>query len=253
MKEVRCVKVFDENWKCRDFQYEVGKTYKMLQKDISLCDNGFHACRRAIDCFNYKSFDFKNKVAEVILSGRVIEGDDKIVASKITIVREITWQELLTMVNSGKNNTGNCNSGNWNSGYRNSGNWNSGNWNSGYRNSGNWNKTHHSSGFFNTKEQTVFIFNRDSGVTYSEFMNKYDIPSCLYFDITKWIDYSDMTEQEKAENPNSDVRDGYLKSIPYKEAAIASISKASEAEKRLIRALPNYDPDVFEEIFGIRI
>ena len=91
-------KVFNPEWKCRGFQYEVGKTYKHDGK-ISLCNAGFHFCRNAADCFNYKSFDSNNKVAEVEAVGLVESGDDKSVTDEIKIVREIPWSEMLTLAN----------------------------------------------------------------------------------------------------------------------------------------------------------
>ena len=38
-------KIFDADWKCRGFQYEVGKTYETKEK-ISLCNAGFHFCKK---------------------------------------------------------------------------------------------------------------------------------------------------------------------------------------------------------------
>ena len=142
---VRGFKVFNPDWTCRDFQYEVGKTYEENVKP-SICGRGFHFCKQAKDCFNYYSFDPENKVAEVLALGEVVEVGDKCCTNKIQIVREITWEELLTLVNTGKGNAGLCNSGNWNSGNRNSGNYNSGNRNSGDCNSGNYNTGHRNSG-----------------------------------------------------------------------------------------------------------
>lgn len=34
-------KGFDRDWKCRDFQYEVGKTYE-IEGEPELCERGFH-------------------------------------------------------------------------------------------------------------------------------------------------------------------------------------------------------------------
>ncbi|MBQ3989810.1 MAG: hypothetical protein II630_03110 [Bacteroidales bacterium] len=39
----KCIKGFDSELKCRDFQYEVRKEYKMEDKEISICNKGFHA------------------------------------------------------------------------------------------------------------------------------------------------------------------------------------------------------------------
>ena len=142
---VKGFKVFNSDWTCRDFQYEVGQTY---EKNVipRVCDRGLHFCKQARDCFNYYSFDPNNKVAEVIALGEVAEEGDKCSTNKLQIVREISWEELLTLVNTGKGNSGYRNSGDWNSGYRNSGDWNSGDRNRGHRNSGDRNSGHRNSG-----------------------------------------------------------------------------------------------------------
>ena len=136
MNEVRGFKVFNPDWTCRGFQYEVGKIF---EEDVepSCCDRGFHFCENAADCFNYYSFNPDNKVAEVIAYGDIVRGDDKCCTNKIKIVREIPWQELLTIVNTGKSCTGLCNTGNRNTGNRNTGDWNTGDRNTGNRNTGN--------------------------------------------------------------------------------------------------------------------
>ena len=133
MSEVKGFKVFNPDWTCRGFKYEVGKTYEEDVKP-SVCGRGFHFCKQAKDCFNYYSFDPNNKVAEVIALGEVAEGGGKCCTNKIKIVREISWEELLTIVNTGKGNAGLCNTGDWNTG-----DWNTGNRNTGNRNTGNWN------------------------------------------------------------------------------------------------------------------
>lgn len=124
-----------------------------------------------MDCFNYYSFDSSNHVAEVIAYGEVKEKGNKCCTNKLKIVRELSWYEVLDVVNIGKNctgmkNTGNLNSGNqnssnWNTGDLNSGSWNTGDLNigaanSGSRNSGNWNTGMYNSGDKNTG-------NRNSG------------------------------------------------------------------------------------------
>ena len=149
MNEVRGFKVFNPDWTCRGFQYEVGKIF---EEDVepSCCDRGFHFCENAADCFNYYSFNPDNKVAEVIAYGDIVRGDDKCCTNKIKIVREIPWQELLTIVNTGKSCTGLCNTGNRNTGNRNTGDWNTGNRNTGNRNTGDWNTGDWNTGDCNT-------------------------------------------------------------------------------------------------------
>lgn len=93
-------KVFNPDWTCRNFQYEVGKTYENPQSPI-ICKRGFHFCLKAADCFNYYSFDSSNKVAEVIAYGEIVTEDSKSCTNKIEIVRELTWHEVLDLVNTG--------------------------------------------------------------------------------------------------------------------------------------------------------
>ena len=159
-------KVFNSDWSCRGFQFEVGKTFT---EDVTpvCCDRGFHFCTKAADCFKYYDFNPDNKVAEVEALGDIDTNNDdsKCCTNKIKIIREITWQEVLDLVNLGKActglcNSGDCNSGDWNSGNRNSGNrnsgdcnsgdWNSGDWNSGDCNSGDWNSGDCNSGDWNS-------------------------------------------------------------------------------------------------------
>ena len=158
---IKGYKVFNPDWTCRDFQYEVGKTF---EDDVTpkCCSRGFHFCTKASDCFNYYSFNPENKVAEVLALGMVdTESDDtKCCTNKIQIVREISWQELLTIVNTGKGctglcntgdcNTGDCNTGDWNTGNRNTGNRNTGDCNTGNRNTGDWNTGDWNTGDCNT-------------------------------------------------------------------------------------------------------
>ena len=100
METIKGYKVFNPDWTCRGFQYEVGKTFEH-NGNIEMCGKGFHFCRKASDCFNYYSFNSDNKVAEVEALGLVETNGDKSVTNKIRIIREISWQELLTIVNEG--------------------------------------------------------------------------------------------------------------------------------------------------------
>lgn len=160
-------KVFNPDWTCREKQYTCPGIFEEEGK-LEVCGHGIHFCQTAADCFNYYRFNSENKIAEVIAYGKVKTDGVKSCTNKLEIVREIPWQELLTIVNIGKNctglrntggrNSGNCNSGNWNSGNCNSGNcnsgyWNTGNYNSGYHNSGNYNSGDWNSGDCNSGER----------------------------------------------------------------------------------------------------
>ena len=151
---IKGYKVFNSDWTCRGFQYKVGETY-IHNGNIEMCGSGFHFCQKASDCFDYYKFDSNNKVAEIEAIGLVETSGNKSVTDKIVIVREIPWQELLTIVNEGKDCTGLCNIGDCNTGYKNTGNSNTGyrntgNSNTGYRNTGNSNTGYSNTGNSNT-------------------------------------------------------------------------------------------------------
>ena len=158
-------KVFNSDWTCRGYQYEIGKTYEIAESP-KCCKVGFHFCEKLVDCFNYYSFDPNNKVAEIEAIGEIHFDDtnSKCCTNKIVILKELKWSEVLDMCNSGKGNSGNrnsgnYNSGNYNSGNRNSGNRNSGNYNSGYYNSGNRNSGNRNSGNYNSGNRNSGYYN----------------------------------------------------------------------------------------------
>ena len=153
-------KVFNSDWTCRGFQFEVGKTFT---EDVTpvCCDRGFYFCTKAADCFKYYDFNPDNKVAEVEALGDIDTNNDdsKCSTNKIHIIREITWQEVLDLVNLGKACTGLCNSGDSNSGDRNSGDSNSGDYNSGDSNSGDYNSGDRNSGDWNSGDYNSGDYN----------------------------------------------------------------------------------------------
>lgn len=143
-------KVFNPNWMCRGFHYSLGEIF---EEDITpqCCDRGFHFCTDLKDCFSYYAFSPLNKVAEIEALGEIdIKPEiNKYCTNKIKIVRELSWDEVLRMVNTGKNNTGLGNTGNDNNGYYNSGFYNNGDYNSGYCNCGYYNSGDCNNGDYN--------------------------------------------------------------------------------------------------------
>ena len=143
-------KVFNPDFSCRGFQYEVGKVFDIPGKP-KCCRNGAHFCAELVNCFNYYSFNPANKVAEIEALGEIDTNDDgKSCTNKIKIVRELSWEEVLKMVNMGIGNYGWGNSGDYNTGNHNTGSHNSGKGNSGFYNSGFYNTGNRNSGSFNS-------------------------------------------------------------------------------------------------------
>ena len=280
-------KVFRPDWTCspngNTKQYTCPGKFEE-EGGLDVCGHGMHFCQIAADCFNYYSFDSSNKVAEVIAYGEVRTDGDKSCTDKLEIVREIPWDEVLRIVNIGKNCTGCWNIGNWNTGDRNTGNWNTGdrnigdwntgdrntgnwntgdqntgNWNTGDRNTGNrntgdWNKSSFNTGCFNTEEQKIMLFNKPSDMTYREWIDsdaRYllnQIPK----NVVKWVYEEDMTDEEKAAHPTYETAGGYLKVLDKSECGQLWWDGLSDYQKNIIKGIPNFDADIFFQCTGIR-
>ena len=139
--------------------------------------------------------------------------------------------------NSGSHNSGSHNSGSYNSGSHNSGNENSGDNNSGWGNSGDFNSCNDNNGIFCNKTDTnIRIFNISSGMSLEDFRNS-EYWAALYsapFRLVKMVD-------------------GELVTQTYKEACAEWWEKTSEANKKIIQKIPNFDTEVFEDITGIKL
>ena len=331
-------KVFNPDFTCLGFQFEVGKTYEH-KGELKICRSGFHFCRNVADCFNYYSFDPKNRVAEVEAVGLVESDGDKSVTNKITIVREIPWAEMLELANTGKGctglentgnrntgnrntgdwntgdrntgswntgnrntgdwntgsrntgdrntgswntgsrntgdwNTGNWNTGNWNTGDlntgswntgsrntgsrntgdRNTGSWNTGDWNTGSWNTGDWNTGNRNTGFFSTITPKVTLFEKPTDMIAEEV---YNIPGVRIlswnYENNWWIYSKNMTDEEKAVHPEHETTGGYIKSIPFKDACALMWGNLTDKEKETVKAIPNFDADIFYRITGIKV
>lgn len=284
MENIKGYKVFNSDWTCRNKQYTCpGKFEEDVELDV--CSRGLHFCKKAADCFNYYDFDSNNHVAEVIAYGKVKEDGDKCCTNKLEIVRELSWHEVLDIVNTGNSCTGNCNSGdynsgncnsgnrnsgdynsgnynsgdcnsgNCNSGNRNSGNCNSGNCNSGDWNSGDWNKTNYSNGCFNTIEPKIKLFNKESNLTYNDWAlsDAKNLLNKIPTEILEWVWFYDMSEEEKEANPNAKDTNGYLKIMKPHECAQDWWDKLKDTDKKIILDIPNFDREIFKEITGIDV
>ena len=301
-------KVFRPDWTCspngNTKQYTCPGKFEE-EGELDVCGHGMHFCQTAADCFNYYSFNSENKVAEVIAYGDVRTDGDKSCTDKLEIVREIPWDEVLRIVNIGKNctgrcNTGNCNTGDWNTGNRNTGDWNTGDcntgncntgdwntgdwntgdwntgnrntgdwntgdcntgnrntgdWNTGDCNTGDWNKSSFNTGCFNTEEQKIMLFNKPSDMTYREWIDsdaRYllnQIPK----DVVEWVYEEDMTDEEKAAHPTYETTGGYLKVLDESECGQLWWGSLSDHRKEIIKAIPNFDAEIFFQCTGVRV
>lgn len=90
-------KGFDKDFKCRDFQYEVGKTYEM-NGNIKCCNRGFHACESPMEVFDYYDM-LTSRFAEVEQSGEIDKEDNstKICSLRIKIKAELKLADIINL------------------------------------------------------------------------------------------------------------------------------------------------------------
>ena len=127
-EKIKGYKGFDQNLKCRGFQYEVGKEYKH-EGEVECCISGFHFCENPIDVF-YHYAPNSSRYCEVEGSGDIDRDSDdsKVTCSELKIGREVGLKEL---IEAGVNfilgkvdwkNAKESNTGDW-SAATNTGNW----------------------------------------------------------------------------------------------------------------------------------
>ena len=285
---MRGYKAFEMDLTCRGKQYEVGKTFKE-RGELGVCNHGMHFCERCCDVFDYYAFDeSRTRVCEVEAVGEIKTDGRKNCTNELTIVRELTWDEVLRICNTGYCNTGNknagcCNTGNWNTGDRNIGSSNTGDCNAGERNTGNknygdkntgrynagdrntgdkntgnwnsgdWNASDYNTGCFNTEEQKITLFNKPSDWTYLDWFNSdaaFIMRKCPFG--AMWIDMFSMTENEKKAHPEFETTGGYL-AIAAAEDRQVWWNNLSDENKQAVMSLPNFDAEIFRICTDIRV
>jgi hypothetical protein len=89
-------KGFDRNLQCREFQYEIGKTYQ-LDGNLAACSRDFHACENPLDIWAYYE-PFNSRFCRVIAGGEITrqaEYDSKIACQILTVDKECGIRELV--------------------------------------------------------------------------------------------------------------------------------------------------------------
>ena len=194
----------DGNLVCKNYDFghidEIeGKTFTVEceEKDLILCEKGFHAC----DCLGktdmfYSTKNENHRFFDIFVKRAFFENAEKFVFKSFTVKKQIrltndrntgdyntgnsnTSNSNTGNSNTGNSNTGDLNTGNSNTGYRNTGNsntgdWNTGDWNTGDRNTGERNLTNFSSGFFAIEEPKAYCFGKPTEYTHDEFRRKFE-------------------------------------------------------------------------------
>ena len=93
-EKIIAYKGLDENFKCRGFQYEVGKEYE--EDGAICCEKGFHACENPMDVWEYYSIT-DSRFAIVEQYDIIDKEDNKICSSKIKIKAELKFADFVKL------------------------------------------------------------------------------------------------------------------------------------------------------------
>lgn len=271
-------KAFGENLKCRDFQYEIGKTYSIDEEPV-LCKIGFHFCKTIPDCYNFYPLHESTRICEVEASGDIKEGlgGGKFVTNKITIIREITDPDKVKCNlgrdnigyfnvgdrNLGKYNTGNENRGVCNTGHQNNGSENTGDNNTGCNNTGNYNSGSYNSGYYNYGNYNAGVGNiGNHNVGDFNFGDWNAGCFCLYSDqkIQLFDEETDWTIYIWRNSPAYKILSGVLLSLVKhnqnqydKDIRQKLWDDLPIVERFIVYFLPNFDMNKFELCTGLHV
>ena len=99
------------------------------------------------------------------------------------------------------------------------------------------------------------MFNKPSDWTFRDWINS--DARCLLNrikkDVVEWIDFCNMTDEEKKNHPEAKTTGGYLKVLDESESAQIWWDGLTEYNRNVIKALPNFDKEIFEQIVGVKI
>ena len=106
-----------------------------------------------------------------------------------------------------------------------------------------------------TVEPKIMMFNKPSDWTYRDWRNS---RACALLNqipkrVLEWVWSDEMTDEEKAENPEYKVTGGYLKVLDESDAAQTWWDGLGDHDREEIKSLPNFDADVFFGCTGIQI
>lgn len=90
-------------------------------------------------------------------------------------------------------------------------------------------------------------------MTMREWENSTAVNLMYSVDPTIWVPGNVMSEAEKKQYPKWETTEGYLKTIPIKEAWKNVWNNWSDENKKIFTSIENFDAGIFEEITGIKI
>ena len=222
---VKGFKGFNEDLTCRGFQYEIGKTYKH-NGEVELCRSGFHFCRKLKDVHHFYNLK-TSRICEIEADGKIDDDGVKSVCSRMRIVREVSREEIWSIINIGEKNTGMFNSGSRNSGDLNSGDFCS---------------CDYSSGIFMTNKITYEAFNKQ--LTKEEYDDLIGSEGFMLLQCFRLYAFKTRTEKNGQK---------HLAYLSYKASWRMFWQTITPMQKLTVKRMPHFDADVFYEITGIKL
>jgi hypothetical protein len=92
-------------------------------------------------------------------------------------------------------------------------------------------------------------------MTFRQWRNSeaYSILCRIPFEPTRWICADVMTDEEKEQYPEYETTGGYLKELDTDKAFLTWWEKLNERERNIIKNIPNFNAEKFEQITGIKV
>jgi hypothetical protein len=72
-------------------------------------------------------------------------------------------------------------------------------------------------------------------------------------DYLTWVYTEDMTDEEKEKHPEHETTGGFLKSVEKSKERQTWWNNLDEDRKRDVKAIPNFNADIFKSITGIDV
>lgn len=127
--------------------------------------------------------------------------------------------------------------------------------NSGSFNTGDFNNSSFNTGCFNVKEHKIMLFDKPSDMTYQDWLDSKarELLRQIPKSAAEWVNTDDMTDEEKVEHSTYKTTGGYLKELDKSECCQMWWDSLDIDDKEIIKAIPNFDPDIFYECTGIKV
>ena len=127
--------------------------------------------------------------------------------------------------------------------------------NSGSFNTGDFNNSSFNTGCFNVKEHKIMLFDKPSDMTYQDWLDSKarELLRQIPKSAAEWVSTDDMTDEEKVAHSTYKTTGGYLKELDKSECCQMWWDSLDIDDKEIIKAIPNFDPDIFYECAGIKV